>query len=108
MTAAEFDELLYRFINDVVRVTIDGNIEIDGSLGYELRAALRGAGFAVVPAGFMEAAHDLRIAKGLTSHPLKLRFAEQRGMNGLDAVHAWMIAASDRFDAMVAAAEGGE
>lgn len=71
-------------------------------------AALRGAGFAVVPAGFMEAAHDLRIAKGLTSHPLKLRFAEQRGMNGLDAVHAWMIAASDRFDAMVAAAEGGE
>lgn len=49
MTDAEFDELLYRFINDVVRVTIDGNIEIDGSLGYELRAALRGAGFAVVP-----------------------------------------------------------
>ncbi|WP_432263508.1 DUF3850 domain-containing protein [Cupriavidus sp. TMH.W2] len=34
----------------------------------------------------------------LTSHPLKLAFAKQRGMSSLDEVHSWMIPSARKFE----------
>ncbi len=52
-----------------------------------------------------EAIRDELIRRTLLSHPLKFQFARERGMTGpdggLDEVHAWMMAVSDRLKDLV-------
>ena len=50
-------------------------------------------------AALVSACIDLQKAQKLTSHPLKFKFAEENKLDGLDAVHEWMIASHRNFDA---------
>lgn len=54
-----------------------------------------------VPDNWLEiCAEELQRGK-LTSHPQKFRFAEERGMKGIDEVHAWMQKTRRNFIEMV-------
>jgi hypothetical protein len=79
-------------------ITVDPECPVHGVDGYEEKLERAEARIAELEA----AIRDELIRRSLLGQPQKFEFARQHGMTGgLDEVHAWMTAVSDRLKNLV-------